>query len=237
MVSSEIFCCMCTIDMKVIKKKETQSVFYVLLIVELIRGCSFIWYSITLCLDSMLRSLSSLFPVTPASFRPTQSSAHTRQSLLLHKSFNSFPSPFGENPDFLQPHRTSFFSSSSEPFSLYSLCPSFYQILDISWSLLNTPFNLYKSYFPFRSHLKCHSCGTSSLIHRNMQSSDFTLFLVMRIAHLNLLCIRLSMACCLSSLLNFVYFLQGKDCINFSWSLSTIYNTVLASRSLTLNIC
>lgn len=205
MISSEIFCCMCTVDMKGIRKKETQSLFYFLLIVELMRGCSFIWYNITLCLDSTLRrSLSSFFHVTPASFRPTQSSAHTRQSPLPHKSFNSFPSPFGENPDLLQPHRISFFSGSSEPFPLYSLCPSFYWILDISWSLLNTLFNLYKSYFPFRSQLKCHSCGISSLIHRNMQSSAFTLFLLMRIVHLNLLCIRLSMACCLCSLLNFI---------------------------------
>ena len=61
--------------------------------------------------------------------------------------------------------------------------------------------------------------------------------LLMRIAHLNLLCIKLSVACCLCSLLSFVYFLQGKDCINFSWSLFTMCNTVLAQWSLTLNIC
>lgn len=35
----------------------------------------------------------------------------------------------------------------------------------------------------FRSQLKCHSSGKSSLTHRNMQSSAFTLSLLVRIMH------------------------------------------------------
>ena len=199
MISSEIFCCMRTVEMNVIKrKKETQYVFYFLLTVEIKRGCSFIWYDNHALFRFQVEKKPEFFLSCHACLIQThpQSSAHTCQS----------PAP------------------TRIP-SIASLHP-----LD----RIQTPYSPRCPEDFFRSQLKCLSSGKSSLIHRNMQSSAFTLFLLVRIMHLNLLCIKHSVAYNLCSLLNFVYFLQGKDCFRLSWSPSTMCNAV--PWSLILNI-
>ena len=143
-----------------------------------------------------LLSLSGCLTQTHA-----QRSACTCQS-PAQKTFSSCPVPVGRNPNSLwsqNAQRAALFSNTLWAFPLFLHALA---LLDISYFMefVKLPCNLDRSYSPFGSQLACPSCGKSLLIHRSMQSSAFTLFLLLRLVHPSLLLIKRSLASYLCSL-------------------------------------